>query len=76
MVNSVNSGGYQAYSYQSATSAVQAPQRGGENRIETREAPAADSNRADSRELASNDRPVFGSSSNNNDRGGNLDVVV
>lgn len=92
MVNSVGTGGYQAYSYQQQTTPVQEP-RGGENRIEKREAPAADSQRGDPRSLASRDEDTTTrrsnrsdetrSTSNNNEdtrdassRGSELDVVV
>lgn len=48
MVSTVGStGGYQSYAYQQQTNPVQEQPRGGENRIEKREAPAADSQRSD-----------------------------
>ncbi|GEM_PF-1254908 len=89
MVNSVGTGGYQAYSYQQQTTPVQEP-RGGENRIEKREAPAADSQRGDPRSLASRDEDTTTRRSNRNDetrssnddardtssRGTELDVVI
>lgn len=47
MVNAVSAGGYQAYSYQQAVNPVQQDAtRGGDNRIQFREQPAGDSQRA------------------------------
>jgi hypothetical protein len=55
MVNPVGTtGGYQPYAYQQQTNPVQEP-RGGDNRVERREAPAADAQRGDQRSLASRD---------------------
>ncbi|MDY0009538.1 MAG: hypothetical protein RBS08_07525 [Bdellovibrionales bacterium] len=87
MVNSVGTtGGYQSYAYQQQTNPVQQEQRGGENRIERREAPAADSQRGDQRSLASRDEQLAPRSANddtgardNRDtgtRGQTLDVIV
>ncbi len=48
MVSTVGgTGGYQSYAYQQQTNPVQEQPRGGENRVEKREAPAADSQRGD-----------------------------
>ena len=48
MVTTVGgTGGYQSYAYQQQTNPVQEQARGGENRVEKREAPAADSQRGD-----------------------------
>lgn len=48
MVNTVGgAGGYQSYAYQQQTNPVQEQPRGGENRVEKRQAPAADSQRSD-----------------------------
>lgn len=78
MVSTINSGGYQAYSYQAATTPVQESPRGGDNRIEARNAPAGDSQRGGSRETASRDAPVSASPrpSNDDSRGSVLDVTV
>lgn len=78
MVSTVNNGGYQAYSYQAATSPLQETPRGGDNRIEARNAPAGDSQRGAGRELASRDTPVLAAPKPSNDdtRGSVLDVVV
>jgi len=86
MVNPVSSGGYQAYAYQQQTTPVQ-EQRGGDNRVTERQAPAADSQRADQRSLASRDdnapaRSAGTREAQNDDardtsvRGTTLDVVV
>jgi hypothetical protein len=84
MVNPVSSGGYQAYAYQQQTTPVQEP-RGGDNRVTERQAPAADSQRADQRSLASRDENTSAArrEAQNDDtrdtgggRGTTLDVVV
>lgn len=86
MVNPVSSGGYQAYAYQQQTTPVQEP-RGGDNRVTERQAPAADSQRADQRSLASRDDDTAARSTSNREarndderdtgaRGTTLDVVV
>ncbi|HRI75356.1 MAG: hypothetical protein H3C49_10565 [Alphaproteobacteria bacterium] len=88
MVNSVGaSGGYQSYAYQQQTNPVQEQPRGGENRVEKREAPAADTQRGDQRSLASRDEDNTPRSRANDDtssqgnrdtgtRGQTLDVTV
>lgn len=79
MVNSVNGGGYQAYTYQAATTPLQEAPRGGDNRIEARNAPAGDNQRSAGREFASRDVPTksFAAPPSNDDaRGTVLDVVV
>ncbi|MFN7113620.1 MAG: hypothetical protein ACK4PK_04595 [Alphaproteobacteria bacterium] len=87
MVNPVGpSGGYQSYAYQQQISPVQEP-RGGDNRVEKREAPAADTQRGDQRSLASRDEDTTTRSRANDDtqtrenrdtgtRGQTLDVTV
>ncbi len=86
MVNPVSTGGYQAYAYQQQTTPVQ-EQRGGDNRVTERQAPAADSQRADQRSLASRDDNTTARTSGNREarndderdtgaRGTTLDVVV
>lgn len=87
MVNPVSTGGYQAYAYQQQTTPVQ-EQRGGDNRVTERQAPAADSQRADQRSLASRDDDTTARASSTNRgarndderdtgaRGTTLDVVV
>lgn len=86
MVNPVSTGGYQAYAYQQQTTPVQEP-RGGDNRVTERQAPAADSQRADQRSLAPREddtaaRSSASRESRNDDerdtssRGTTLDVVV
>lgn len=79
MVSPVTSpGGYQAYAYQQAVTPVQ-EQRGGENRIEQRDAPAADSQRSDQRNFASRDTQEGQSGSEkpaNQDRGKQLDITA
>ena len=67
MVNPVSTGGYQAYAYQQQTTPVQEP-RGGDNRVTERQAPAADSQRADQRSLASRDDNTAQRSSSSNTR--------
>lgn len=77
MVNPVSSGGYQPYSYQQASAPVQESRpRSGENRVEPREAPAGDSQRADQREDASQDAAarVEARRDESQDRGQNVDV--
>jgi hypothetical protein len=78
MVNSVNGAGYQAYAPQQAVTAPVEVPRSGENRIQVREAPAADSQRADSREFASrNDGQSSAQKSANDDgRGTVVDITV
>lgn len=78
MVDAVNGSGYQAYSYQQASSPLQNTPRGGENRIEARSAPAGDSNKSDNRELASRDTNTAPAPAASNDdaRGNVVDVVV
>lgn len=83
MVNTVSgAGGYQSYAYQQQTNPVQEQPRGGENRVEKREAPAPDTQRSDQRAFESRDEDVR---ANDNEtaaqerretRGQNLDVVV
>lgn len=79
MVNPVGPSGYQAYAYQPS---VIAPNdtRGGDNRVERREAPAPDSQRADQRSLASRDEQVApereAREEDRSARGRNLDVVA
>lgn len=86
MVNSVgSSGGYQSYAYQQQINPVQEP-RGGDNRVEKREAPAADTQRGDQRSLASRDEETPRSRANDDTqtrdsrdtgtRGQTLDVTV
>ncbi len=77
MVNSVNTGGYQAYSYQQATVNPLTEVRGGENRIQLPPAPASDSQRPDQRDFASRDQNTgSGTKSNDNGRGNVLDVTA
>lgn len=76
MVNPVNTGGYQAYSYQQATVNPLTEVRAGENRIQLPPAPASDSQRADQRDFASRDRNTGGQKSNDDSRGSVLDVTA
>ena len=76
MVNPVNSGGVQAYAYQTNVIPPNDP-RGGENRVEQRQAPAPDTQKGSQRDLASRDdarRPD--NDDDRSPRGRNLDVVV
>lgn len=92
MVSTVGStGGYQSYAYQQQTNPVQEQPRGGENRVEKREAPAADSQRGDfearlsprednelrgSAGKSANDDASTRDSRDNGARGQTLDVTV
>lgn len=73
MVNSVSPSGSQAYAYQQAVSSPVQEPRGGENRIEARKAPAADSNKAGGRESGSQNNQAASSGS---DRGNVVDLTV
>lgn len=81
MVNAVNTGGYQAYSYQQAVT-PQAEVRGGDNRIQQRPNPAADSQRGDQRDTASRDdrsqsvRTARANDDSSSSRGQLLDVTA
>lgn len=85
MVNPVGtSGGYQSYAYQQQINPVQEP-RGGDNRVEKREAPSADTQRGDQRSLASREEDTRSRANDDTDtrdnrdtgtRGRTLDVTV
>lgn len=76
MVGPVNNAGYQAYAPQQAVNAAVEVPRGGENRIEAREAPAGDSQRADFKSFASRDEAPQGKTANDDNRGKVVDIVV
>lgn len=73
MVNSVSPSGSQAYAYQQALSSPLQEPRGGENRIEARKAPAADSHKAGGRESGSQGDQA---ASANGNRGNVVDLTV
>lgn len=74
MVNSVSPSGSQAYAYQQAVSSPVQEQRGGDNRIEARKAPAADSHKTGGRESGSQNDQASASSGGN--RGNVIDLTV
>lgn len=77
MVNPVSTGGYQAYSYQQAVASPVQEQRGGENRIEARKAPAGDANKSGKDFSArGNDTAPASSPPANSDRGNVVDLNV
>lgn len=70
MVGSVNTTGYQSYSYQQAVNPL-TETRGGENRIQLAPAPASDSQRPDQRDAGSRDSNTGGKTASNS--GGSSD---